>query len=265
VTTKINLRSASVLITGGSEGIGLGLAVRFLGAGSAVLVTGRSREKLDRVAHDNPGLRVFGTDIGVAEEREALAEYIRREHPGLNILINNAGVQRRVSLAADNAPWSERQKEIDILLSGPVHLNHLLVPIMLSHGRPGIIVDVTSGGAYLPQPFAPVYSACKAAVHSYTVNLRFALAGTSCRVVEVIPPAVRTALAGAGATHGAPLDDFCDAIFAGLAEGAAEEIGYGMTATEAFEAPKALYRAMFKEFSTRFPVKTYGPRRNAYD
>ena len=96
-------------------------------------------------------------------------------------------------------------------------------------------------------------------MHSYTVNLRFALAGTSCRVVEVIPPAVRTALAGPGATHGVPLDDFCDAVFAGLTESNAEEIGYGMTATEAFDGPKSLYRAMFKEFSTRFPEKTYRP------
>ena len=80
-----------------------------------------------------------------------------------------------------------------------------------------------------------------------------------CRVVEVIPPAVRTALAGPGATHGVPLDDFCDAVFAGLTESNAEEIGYGMTATEAFDGPKSLYRAMFKKFSTRFPVKTYRP------
>jgi uncharacterized oxidoreductase len=255
--TDINLRAASVLITGGSEGIGLGLAVRYLAAGSVVVVTGRSQEKLDRAAHDHPGLRVFVNDIGTAEEREVLAEYVRREHPALNVLINNAGIQRRISLAADDAPWSERQKEIDILLSGPVHLNHLLVPVMLAHGRPSMIANVTSGGAYLPQPFAPVYSACKAAMHSYTVNLRFALAGTSCRVVEVIPPAVRTALAGPGATHGVPLDDFCDAVFAGLTEGDVEEIGYGMTATAAFDEPKSRYRAMFKEFSTRFPVKTY--------
>jgi uncharacterized oxidoreductase len=98
MTTDINLRSTSILITGGSEGIGLGLAVRYLAAGSMVMVTGRSREKLDRAAHDHPGLRVFVNDIGMAEEREALAEYVSREQPGLNVIINNAGIQRRVSL-----------------------------------------------------------------------------------------------------------------------------------------------------------------------
>jgi len=132
-----------------------------------------------------------------------------------------------------------------------------LVPQMLAHGRESLIVNVTSGGAYLPQPFAPVYSACKAALHSYTVNLRFALAGTNVRVKELIPPAVATRLAGSGATHGAPLDDFCSAIFSPLTDSDQDEVGYGMTATDAFNEAKALYRTMFEQFSSRFPVKTY--------
>ena len=257
MTTEPSKSKAAVLITGGGAGIGLGLATRYLAAGATVLITGRNAEKLARAAQDHPGLLTFVNDIGVPEEREALASHVRQEFPGLNILVNNAGIQRRVSLAEDQAPWSERQKEIDILLAGPVHLNHLLVPMMLAHGQASTIVDVTSGGAYVPQPFAPVYSACKAAMHSYTANLRFALAGTNCRVVEVIPPAVNTALAGPGATLGVPLDDFCDTVFGALTTSDAKEIGYGMTANDAFDAPKALYREMFQAFSGRFPVQTY--------
>jgi uncharacterized oxidoreductase len=257
MTIENSESKASVLITGGSEGIGLGLATRYLAVGATVLITGRSPEKLARAVLDHPGLLTFVNDIGIPEEREALAAHVQQVFPGLNVLINNAGIQRRVSLAEDKAPWSERQEEIDILLSGPVHLNHMLVPVMLAHGKPSTIVDVTSGGAYLPQPFAPVYSACKAALHSYTVNLRFALAGTNCRVVEVIPPAVHTALAGRGATHGVPLDDFCDTVFAALTTSVAEEIGYGVTATDAFNVPKRLYRDMFQAFSGGFPVQTY--------
>jgi uncharacterized oxidoreductase len=257
MTTSIDLRSARVLITGGSEGIGLGLATRYLGAGSTVLVTGRSREKLDRAAHAHPGLQTIVNNIGIPGEREALAVVVRREHSALNIIINNAGIQRRIALAEDQGPWSERQKEIDILLAGPVHLNHLLIPLLLTHDRPALIVNITSGGAYVPQPFAPIYSACKAGLHSYTVNLRFALAGTHCRVVEVIPPAVRTELAGPDAVHGALLDDFCDAIFNALPSNEVEEIGYGVTATETFNAPKMLYREMFQQLSTRFPIDTY--------
>jgi uncharacterized oxidoreductase len=257
MTTSVDLHTASALITGGSEGIGRGLAARFLAAGSTVLVTGRSPEKLEQAARDLPGLHVFVNDMSKPSEREQLAQHVRKTLPGLNVLINNAGIQRRVSLAADEAPWAERQSEIDTLLSGPVHLDHLLVPHMLAHRSASMIVNVTSGGAYLPQPFAPIYSACKAALHSYTVNLRFALAHTPCRVVEVIPPAVRTSLAGPGATHGVPLDDFCDAVFTALREGEADEIGYGMTATAAFNDPKRLYRALFEEASSRFSVKTY--------
>jgi len=249
--------SSRVLITGGSSGIGLGLTERFLAAGATVMITGRDARRLDSVAADRPGLRTFASDIGDAASREALAAHVRETMADINVLINNAGIQRRVSLAQDDAPWRERQTEIDVLLSGPVHLNHLLIPHMLATGRHGLIVNVTSGGAYLPQPFAPIYSACKAALHSYTVNLRKALAGTDIRVKELIPPAVATRLAGPAAKHGAPLDDFCNTVFPALVNEETEEIGYGMTASGAFNEPKALYRAMFEQFSLRFPVQAY--------
>jgi uncharacterized oxidoreductase len=253
----VKLDFANVLITGGSAGIGLALAARFLASGARVLVTGRSKEKLDYAAAKHPGLKTLVSDIGNEADRETLARHVMDKMPGLNVLINNAGVQRRVSLAADASPWQERQAEIDVLFAGPVHLNHLLVPVILAHGGPAIIANVTSGGAYLPQPFAPIYSACKAALHSYTVNLRYALSSTRCRVVEIIPPAVRTELAGAGSTHGAALDDFADAIFAALVTTEASEIGYGFTDTDEFKEPKRLYQALFERSSQRFPVKIY--------
>ena len=144
---------ATVLITGGSEGIGHGLAARYLATGAKVLITGRSPDKLKKAAHELPGLFTFVNDIGKPDEREALAGHVQAHLPGLNVLINNAGVQRRVALASDTAAWRERQTEIDILLSAPVHLNHLLIPLMLGSGRPGLIVNVTSGGAFVPQDF----------------------------------------------------------------------------------------------------------------
>jgi uncharacterized oxidoreductase len=222
-----------------------------------VLITGRNAERLGAAREQLKGVDIFASDISDPEARERLAAHIRQTLPGLNIVINNAGIQRRVSLAADDAPWSERQTEIDTLLSGPVHLNHLLLPILLAHERPGLIANVTSGGAYIPQPFAPIYSACKAALHSYTVNLRHALAHTRCRVVEIIPPAVKTALAGPAANHGAPLDDFSDAIFLALSAGDADEIGYGMTDTAMFNEAKIVYRSLFETLSTRFPITVY--------
>jgi len=221
------LHSESVLITGGSEGIGLGLARRFLARGATVLVTGRSAAKLATAAKALPGLATLENDIGDPSQRKLLAEHVRESLPGLTWVINNAGIQRRIPLAVDDAPWDERQREIDILLAAPIHLNHLLVPILLSQRRPTTVVNVTSGGAYVPQVFAPVYSACKAALHHYTVVLRHALANTQCRVVELAPPAVQTSLAIS--SRGAPLDDFCDAVFDALMSGSATALGYGPT------------------------------------
>ncbi|NVN03939.1 MULTISPECIES: SDR family NAD(P)-dependent oxidoreductase [Asaia] len=121
-------------------------------------------------------------------------------------------------------------------------------------------MNVTSGGAYIPQPFAPVYSACKAALHSYTVTLRHSLRDTLIRVVELIPPAVATGLAGPGNNHGAPVDDFCDTVFPQLFHRDLVEVGYGITASNQFEAAKKPYRDMFASFSNRFPTAAYASR-----
>ena len=251
----LDIGTASVLITGGGSGIGLGLAARLLAQGANVVVTGRNPEKLDSAARDLPGLRTWSGDLADPQSREALAAHLLEALPELDAVVNNAGIQRRVGLAADHAPWHERQAEIDILLAAPIHLNALLIPRLLARPRPGLIVNVTSGGAYVPQPFAPVYSACKAALHSYTVNLRHALRNTPCRVAELIPPAVQTGLGGSG--HGAPLDLYCDTVFPQLFSGTADEVGYGATASDGFIAPTSLYREMFEQMQSRFPVESY--------
>jgi uncharacterized oxidoreductase len=246
-----------VLITGGSQGIGLGLATRYLAQGATVLITGRSPDRLATAAAEHPGLRTFVNDIGHHDEREALTAHVRATMPEIDVLINNAGIQRRVAVAADHADWDERQAEINILLSGPVDLNHLLIPTLLAHGGPATIVNVTSGGALVPQPFAPLYSACKAALHSYTTNLRYALAATTCRVVELIPPAVATGLAGDNEAHGADLDTFCDTVFATLLATDQDTVGYGMTDTPQIKQLLQDTTALFDQLAGRFPTPTY--------
>jgi uncharacterized oxidoreductase len=251
----MDLRNAKVLITGGSDGIGRGLAALFLEVGATVLITGRNPEKLQKTVAELPGLKTFVNDIGVPEERIKLAAYIEVNMPGHNIVINNAGIQRRVGLAAEHAPWSESQQEIDILLGGPIHLNRLLIPTLLANGGPSLIVNVTSGGAYIPQVFAPVYSACKAALHSYTITLRHALSATACRVVELIPPAVQTGLASPGAAaHGAPLADFCNTVFPQLLQDGITTVGYGPTVNLVPELSGKLVDEYFEASAARFPV-----------
>jgi uncharacterized oxidoreductase len=154
----MDLEQTYVLITGGSDGIGFGLAERFMRAGATVLVTGRSREKLDTVAAALPGVLTYQSDVSDPVEREGLAAFVGRAVPGLNLLINNAGIQRRVALSADEAPWPERQQEIDTLFSGPVHLTQLLLPLLLSPGKQSVIVNVTSAGPPSFYHGAPVFA-----------------------------------------------------------------------------------------------------------
>ncbi|GAA3751803.1 hypothetical protein GCM10023082_54540 [Streptomyces tremellae] len=247
-----------MLVTGGSSGIGLGLAERHLAAGHRVMITGRGPGRLAAAAERLPGIETFTNDIATPEGRRRLAEHVRRAMPELDTLINNAGIQRRVGIASDRPPWGEAQNEIDVLFAAPVHLSQLLVPQLLAHGRPGVLVNVTSGGAFFPQPFAPLYSAAKAALHSYTVNLRHALEATPVDVVELIPPAVATELAGPGRAHGAGLDAFCDAVFP-LLDGSRAEVGFGPTATPDFTEQRAAERRAFEAMSGRFTVPVYRP------
>ncbi|TLV03992.1 SDR family NAD(P)-dependent oxidoreductase [Dyadobacter luticola] len=252
----MNLNNKNILITGGSEGIGFGLAARFLATGSHVLVTGTKEEKLESARLKLPELKILVSDIGDAKQRKMLARHVSEMMAPLHIIINNAGIQRRVSLAEDTAPWSERQREIDILFSGPVHLNHLLIPLLLTHKEPSYIINVTSGGAYIPQAFAPVYSACKAALHSYTVTLRHALENTSCSVIELIPPAIATNLAG-NSSHGADLDEFCDSVFNKLFNSETETIGYGITENIQPELSGQPVSILFEKSASRFQTRQY--------
>lgn len=250
--------ASTILITGATKGIGFGLATRYRRTGARVIITGRSAERLDAIEADLPGVATFAGDLARPEDREHLASWVTSAFGSVDVLINNAGIQRRVPLARDDAPWGDRQYEIDLLLSGPVHLTTMLVGPMIATGRPARIVNVTSGGAYRPQPFAPLYSAAKAALHSYTTNLRHALRDTSVAVTELVPPAVATGLAGPGQAHGADTDEFCDAAFQGLERGD-DVIGFGPTATTEFIERLCDEQQRFLHGAEGSPVETYGP------
>ncbi|MBU1800905.1 MAG: SDR family NAD(P)-dependent oxidoreductase [Actinobacteria bacterium] len=243
-----------VLITGGSRGIGFDLARWMLQRGDRVLVTGRSQPSLDQVARQQPGMETTVADASDADARRRLADEVAERMPDLDLLVQNAGIQRRVALAVDDAPWEERQVEIDTLLCGPVHLDHLLVPVMLAHGRPARLVQVTSGGAVVPQQFAPLYSAAKAALHHYVMVLRASLADTAIRVTDLMPPAVATGLGGS--VGGAPLDDFGQTAMEGIDQGL-DMVGFGPTADGPISQQVAEQQQLFEEFSNRFPVARY--------
>jgi uncharacterized oxidoreductase len=188
----MKLQNRTVLITGGTSGIGLELATRLLELGNTVIVTGRDQEKLDATRRALSGIHIFNSDVSNPAAIAALYDAVIARFPTLDTLINNAGVMRNLNLGQDR-DLHDVTREIDINLSGPVRMVQQFLPHFLSR-KSALIVNVSSGLAFIPFPLSPVYSATKAAIHSYTQCLRVQLDGTSVTVVELAPPAVETPL-----------------------------------------------------------------------
>jgi uncharacterized oxidoreductase len=180
------------LITGGTSGIGLELAKQLLTRGNAILVTGRSQQKLDAAARALPGLHTFNCDVSDPKAIVALHETLLTQFPTLDTLINNAGIMRNLDLnqARD---LNDVTREIDINLSGPVRMVQQFLPHLKTREN-ALIVNVSSGLAFIPLPLSPVYSATKAAIHAFTQSLRVQIAGSNVTVIELAPPAVETPL-----------------------------------------------------------------------
>lgn len=217
-----------ILITGGGSGIGLAFAERFIKAGNTVIVTGRREHVLEQAKEKLPGLITHVSDLSVEADRSALFDWVTANYPEVNVLVNNAGIQQRFNVLKSDAKnnWPYFNNEITTNIEAPFHLSMLFAPYFAAKDKAAII-NVTSGLAFTPFAIAPIYSATKAALHSFTMSLRHQLSETAVEVIEVAPPAVNTDLGGTGLhVHGEPLDAFTDGIFKGLEEGK-QEIGYG--------------------------------------
>ncbi len=188
----MKLKQRTVLITGGTSGIGLELARQLLGRGNTIIVTGRDQDALDSTARTLPGVHTFKSDLGDPDAIAALHEAVLPRFPAFDTLINNAGIMRNIRLDGERS-LQDLTREIEVNLSGPVRMVQQFLPHLMS--RPGaLIVNVSSGLAFVPLPAAPVYCATKAAIHSYTQSLRAQLQGTGVTVVELAPPGVETPL-----------------------------------------------------------------------
>ena len=189
----MNLSSNTILITGGSSGIGLGLAGALVALGNTVIVTGRDAAKLSAAQRKVPNLHVIQSDVTDANAVENLCATLTARFPNLNVLINNAGIMRKLNLQDARIDAVDLMREIDTNLVAPIRMIKRLLPHLLS--RPSAaIVNVSSGLAFVPLPISPVYSATKAAVHSFTQSLRVQLQRTQIKVFELIPPGTDTPL-----------------------------------------------------------------------
>ncbi|MFW9929582.1 MAG: SDR family oxidoreductase [Candidatus Thorarchaeota archaeon] len=221
-----------VLITGGGTGIGLSLAVSFLEAGNDVLICGRRESRLKEAQEKYPKLDIKVCDVTKESDRKFLYEYVKTKFK-MNILVNNAGIQRDIDLTKGLDDLIHGEDEIIVNLSAPIHLSALFIPL-LKETKDSYIINVSSGLGFVPAARMPVYCATKAGLHSFTKSLRQQLLRTNIKVIEVIPPAVDTELNPEGRkkrgsqSFGVSADEFVSAIMKQILQDV-PEIGYGFT------------------------------------
>lgn len=203
----------TILITGSTSGIGLGLALRFHKAGNKVIVAGRRKALLEQITTDHPGIEAIELDVADAKSIIQASELIAERYPDLNVVINNAGIMLSEKvLEPDSLKGAEETVTINLL--GTIRMTYAFLP-QLARKNDSVIINVSSALAFVPFPIAMTYSATKAAVHSFTEALRVQLADTSVRVIELAPPGVRTALFGQeNDEQSMPLEDFLDETLA---------------------------------------------------
>jgi uncharacterized oxidoreductase len=206
----MNITGNTILITGGGSGIGRGLAEAFHKEGNRVIISGRRRQALDEVTAANPGMKSVTLDIEDPASIRAMAAQLSREFPTLNVVINNAGIMRPENLLAPSEDLSDAESIIRTNLLGTMRVTAALLPQLRRQPR-STVMTVSSGLAFLPLAMTPTYCATKAAVHSWTMSLRWQLRETSTEVIELIPPYVATQLMGerqSSDPRAMPLDDF---------------------------------------------------------
>ena len=210
----MNLNGNTILITGGGSGIGRGLAEAFHALGNQVVIAGRRQGALNEATTANPGMKSLTLDIERPESIKSFAAQIASEFPSLNVLINNAGIMRAEKLLAQQPDLADAEAIVTTNLLGPIRLTAALLPHLQSQPH-AAIMNVSSGLAFLPLTLTPTYCATKAAIHSYTLSLRYQLKATNTEVLELVPPYVATDLmGGASDPRAMPLDKFIIEVMA---------------------------------------------------
>jgi len=196
----MKLTGRTILLTGGSAGIGLAFALKFLELGNTVIVTGRRQTVLDEVKAKYPKLHTIQCDVADPAQISALATRMKAEFPKLDVLMNNAGIMLHKNLKAPAADLDGLMTEVNINVGGVIRMTSAFIDILTANK--GTVINVSSALAFVPLPSAPIYCATKAAVHSYTQSLRFQLEETGVEVIDVMPPAVKTDLTAELAEEG---------------------------------------------------------------
>jgi len=219
----MNLKGRTILITGGSAGIGLAFALKFAELGNEVIVTGRRQAVLDWVRAKYPMLHTLQSDVSDPVQIAALAARVKSNFPKLDVLMNNAGIMLHKNVKAPAADLAGLMTEMNINVGGVIWTTSTFIDILTANK--GTLINVSSALAFVPLPSAPIYSASKAAIHSYTQSLRFQLQEAGVEVIELMPPAVKTELTAdlpEGSLNLITTDDLVKQSFTALKAGALE-------------------------------------------
>ncbi|WP_100627965.1 SDR family oxidoreductase [Algoriphagus formosus] len=189
----------TVLITGGGSGIGLALARKFLENDHTVIITGRNLDKLEKVKQENPKIHIYQSDVTDEAAVKTLADDVQQKFGAIDILVNNAGIMNLVDAGNERNDLQKQMQEIEINYNSPIRVLHYFLP-QLKKSKNAVLVNVSSGLAYVPFAQAPVYSGTKSALHFWTLGIRPQLKPHGIKVIELLPPVVDTPLA-----HGADI------------------------------------------------------------
>lgn len=187
----MKLSNNTILITGGSSGIGLALSKVLIEKGNTVIICGKSEAKLQAAKAQEPRLITYLCDLADAQACHAFAQTLMRQHPALNIVINNAAIANKINFLQNDQALAFAENEINTNLLAPIRLIKWLYPT-ISVNDNAAIINITTGLVYAPRAIYPFYNASKAALHSFTQTLRFNLRQEKTRVIEVLFPAVDT-------------------------------------------------------------------------
>ena len=245
----------TILITGGATGIGYAMAEAFLEAGNEVIICGRRKERLLEAQKKHPDLHIKVCDVADGADRKTLVKWATANFKKLNILVNNAGVQRDIDLTKGIDEFMAGESEIKINLEAPIVLSGLFIPY-LTGKKKAAIINISSGLGFVPMARMPVYSATKAGLHAFSLALRHQLRNQAIKVFEMVPPAVDTELNPEGRVKrgnfkaGLTPEEFVAAVMKGF-QNDVFEIGYGMS--EGFiKASRAQLDKNFQQMNNRW-------------
>lgn len=188
---NMQLHNNTILITGGSSGIGLALATRFHNLGNKIIISGRDNDKLNQVKKSLPGIEIIRADLSKQTDIDALIVSIEQRYHDVNILINSAGIQYNYDFLNEKNILNKINYEITTNFTATVVLCGLLLPTLQKNDN-AAIVNISSGLALSPKRSAPVYCSTKAAIHNFTKALRYQMEATHLKVFEIIPPLIDT-------------------------------------------------------------------------